>query len=345
MPIEFGEFVKIYFDGIVSSLQSAGGVSVYFGNVLSRLLPEQYQLVEFDWKRELSTNYGLESSYLGGRFLERYRKCPVISDGNTIFHSSYYRLPEGKFKGKVVTTVHDFTYERFMGGLAKQVHSHQKFSAIRGSDRVICVSENTAKDLMEFCPIDESKIVVVHNGVSNAYHPLNGISNTEKVVFVGSRVSYKNFEMAVAAVSACEWLTLSIVGGGPLTKQELGLLKSYLLNRYEICGRLSDEELNAMFNSAYCLIYPSSYEGFGIPVIEAMQAGCPVLAVNTSSIPEVAGKAALLVDRACVTELVMGLKHIDAKREYMRQEGLLQAKGFSWDRCFKETMDVYRSLS
>ena len=100
-----------------------------------------------------------------------------------------------------------------------------------------------------------------------------------------------------------------------------------------------------MYNSAYCLIYPSSYEGFGIPVIEAMRAGCPVVAVNTSSIPEVAGNAGLLVDNPDCNELVYALLTIDKNRQQLINAGFTQAAKFSWNKCFNETQKVYDELS
>jgi mannosyltransferase len=323
----------IIYDGIITKLQSNGGVTVYFNNLLSRIK-------DFNCGVDCSEVF---SGSLKARYFERYRDC-LVEQKEGVFHSSYYRLPSNKSL-KVVTTVHDFTYEKFVHGPARWVHSWQKNRAIRNSDRIICVSENTARDLMRFCPVDESKIRIIYNGVSDAYYPLpttGEISN--QVLFVGARGGYKNFLLAAEAVAAIPELELHIVGGGPLSKREKQRLDTLLPHRYCWLGRLSDEELNMAYNKAYALLYPSSYEGFGIPIIEAMRAGCPVVAVNVSSIPEVAGEAAVLVEQPSALLFSEALSQIVRLRTQLRQAGFIQAAKFSWDRCFTETLAVYKEL-
>lgn len=319
----------VVFDPIIYNIQSFGGVSVYFDNILKRI-------------KNTDCKYCIVDSINKSK-LARYKRCDVTSTTG-VFHSSYYRLPSNPSL-KVVTTVHDFTYERFIKGPSLWVHKWQKYRAIRNSDIVICVSHNTAKDLMYYCPIDPDKIRVIHNGVSESYHPLQNVNRRQKeVIFVGSRVSYKNFSLAVGAVSELPSLTLGIVGGGELSSEEKKMLETKLPGRYKVYGKLSDEDLNLCYNKAYALIYPSSYEGFGIPVIEAMKAGCPVVSVNKSSIPEVAGNAAILVDSPSVSNFAEALVSIQTQRSELILRGLEQAKKFSWDKCFSETYSVYQEL-
>lgn len=334
----------IIYDGIIEKLQQGGGVTVVFYEIIKRLTDYSYCSYEFSSRIVSQKNNHILSS----RFLERYRDAQLprrILSKDVLFHSTYYRLPANKSL-PVVTTVHDFTYEKFVKGPAKWVHSWQKNRAIRNSDLVICVSHNTAKDLQQYCPIDPKKIRVIHNGVSDCYHPLESISSEQRqdVVFVGARSGYKNFTLAVESVAAVPNLRLKIVGGGKLSEDEITHLDAHLLNRYQWLGRLSDEELNQTYNKAYALLYPSSYEGFGIPVIEAMRAGCPVIAVNVSSIPEVAGDAAILVDNATVAAFSEALIKLPAIRKQLISAGFAQAAKFSWDRCFEETLAVYNEL-
>lgn len=318
----------IYLDKIIFSLQNSGGISVYFDNIIRGL-----------------QSHSVESCFCGNdsRVLERYRRCKVSSHLG-VFHSSYYRLPTRNMM-RIVTTVHDFTYEMYAHGPARWIHSWQKNKAIRHSDIVICVSTNTAHDLMRYCPIQPNRIRVIHNGVSETYFPLfESQIATNRVLFVGARSGYKNFNMAVGAVAAMPELELHIVGGGPLNKHEYRQLNALMPGRYSWLGRLSDEELNIAYNSAYALLYPSSYEGFGIPILEAMRAGCPVVAVNVSSIPEVAGEAALLVEYPSIELFSEALRQIPAQRNELREAGFRQAAKFSWDRCFAETLAVYKEL-
>lgn len=333
--MHISEAYLIILDPIIFNLQSGGGVSVYFSNISSRLESKKIPCVKLDLSSNIPFIY---------RYLDCKLDCKCNSNGK-LFHSSYYRLPKSR-SIKIVTTVHDFTYEKFVKGPAKWLHSWQKNRAILNSDIVICVSHNTAKDLMQYCPIDPRKIRVIHNGVSDSYHPLDGFSGeqSQNVVFVGARSGYKNFKLAVESVAVVPSLQLQIVGGGKLSEDEIKHLERYLPNRYCWLGRLSDEELNQAYNQANVLLYPSSYEGFGIPIIEAMRAGCPVIAVNVSSIPEVAGDAAILVNEPTVAAFSDALIKLPAMREQLISAGLVQAAKFSWERCFEETLAVYNEL-
>ncbi|GIA94045.1 glycosyl transferase family 1 [Vibrio cholerae] len=329
----------VIYDGIIESIQRQGGISVLFKEIISRSSNYKY----ISYVDESTISESSKRTHL--RFLERYRNFFLKKSQKKkyIFHSTYYRLCKNDIP--IVTTVHDFTYEKFVRGPAKWVHCWQKYRAIKHSDIVICVSHNTARDLMHYCQIDPSKIRVIHNGVSESYHVLPDVqSKTNEVLFVGARAGYKNFELAVDALVKRPELSLSIVGGGPLSEAEQQRLEARIPGRYTWLGRLSDEELNLAYNRAYALLYPSSYEGFGIPIIEAMRAGCPVVAVNVSSIPEVAGSAAILTDVADADLFASALLSIPQRREALVEAGLEQAKKFSWDKCFEETLQVYKEL-
>ncbi|EEY5971546.1 glycosyltransferase family 1 protein, partial [Escherichia coli] len=134
--------------------------------------------------------------------------------------SSYYRVHKSpNLNVKNVTTVHDFTYEKYRGGMSKFIHSLQKYHAIKNSDIVICISNNTARDLLKYCPISEDKIRVIYNGVSPSYKHISNMSDmrvNNSVLFVGAREGYKNFVLAVKAVGKLHGLKLTIVGGGSL---------------------------------------------------------------------------------------------------------------------------------
>ncbi|WP_333004771.1 glycosyltransferase family 1 protein [Vibrio coralliilyticus] len=329
----------IVYDGIVEELQSSGGVTVVFKEIVSR--SDNYIYYSYSPKSKICTNPIVKDK----RFLERYRDV-VVDTKCDVFHSTYYRLPLNS-NIPTVTTVHDFTYEKFSPWWKKSIHCWQKYKAIRRSERVICVSDNTAEDLMKYCPIPESRISVINNGVSKSYYPIKEtITNRDKVLFVGSRKSYKNFKVAVDAVSLTNNLLLTIVGGGRLTPHEINYLNNKLPSRFEYLGYVSEQDLNVLFNKAYCLIYPSSYEGFGIPIVEAMQAGCPVVSSANSSIPEVAGKAGILVKEIKAHAFADALTSLGlySTRHQQITLGLENSRRFSWDRCFQETNLVYNSL-
>ncbi|MGI2140646.1 glycosyltransferase family 4 protein [Shewanella baltica] len=341
--------MKLIVDGIIENLQENGGCTVYFAQLLTFLQNNNISLEYIRFKSE-DGNIPLKGEhtkvvYETAKLLERWRDVEIKGElSDSIFHSTHYRLP--KQRVKTVTTVHDFTYELYRKGPARWMHSWQKFRAIRNSDLVICVSQNTADDLMKFCPIDPAKIRVVYNGVSSVYTPLSQTEHTNEVVFIGARGWYKNFTLAVQTMQQFPTLKLSIVGGGKLTDEELQHLEAHIPGRYEWLGRLTDEELNIVYNRAHCLFYPSSYEGFGIPVIEAMRSGCPVIAVDVSSIPEVAGSAAILTKQADVASFNQALNRLDdlKYRKDLIQMGYEQASKFSWEKCYFDTLAVYKEL-
>lgn len=334
-------------DGIVYSLQPHGGITVYINELLQRIAAKGVACHTLVYKGASQHVAALPGNpeMRHPRLAERFRSCQVAGNSG-VFHSSYYRLPDSKMT--TVTTVHDFTYERFVTGPRRWLHSRQKFSAIRGSQAIICVSENTRRDLLHFLPdIAPERVHVVHNGVGDTFFPLaaraENAAERPYVLFVGARGGYKNFALVIRALARIPDLGLVCVGGGPLTKDESTLVNQHLFGRFQHRSGISEQVLNELYNHAHSLVYPSAYEGFGIPVLEAMRAGCPVVAFNGSSIPEVAGDAALLIDQLTADALVDAMTKLESAslRTELRQQGLERAKNFSWQRTFEQTMQVY----
>ena len=334
----------VLYDGIIFSLQQSGGVSVLFTELMTRLDPSHYALAGYGDTPPpgvSATSYHRRHA----RILERYRAAKVDLPAD-IFHSTYYRLPD-RPGARVVTTVYDYVYERFAGRPQRMVHSWQKQKAIAGADLIICISESTRRDLLKFAGAEHAaRAVVVHLAASDEFQPEARSVVTAQVLFVGKRGGYKNFAAVVAALSTLPEVSLLCVGGGALTAAEVALLEQSLPGRYRAAGHLSTAQLNHEYNTSLCLAYPSLYEGFGIPVLEAMQSGCPVIAVNASSIPEVAGDAAWLMDsgepeaiRTAVAAMMEG-----PTRGELVEKGLTQAAKFSWERMCSETLAHYDSL-
>ncbi|QJD58659.1 glycosyltransferase family 4 protein [Pseudomonas sp. gcc21] len=319
----------ILYDGVIYKLQQSGGVSVLFNELIQRLPPESYRVecedLKYPW--------------------QRYMAFPVKAPYD-IFHSTYYRVPSRKH-GAVVATVHDFTYERYVKGPRRWVHTLQKLRSVASADRIICVSESTKRDLLEFFGHQyEARIVVVHNGVSENYFPVAGTPRCAQLLFVGARGGYKNFSAVAAAISPLRDLELLCVGGGAFTRDEVEFLERTLPGRYRHAGFLSNEALNLEYNRSLALVYPSLYEGFGIPVLEAMRAGCPVIAVRSSSIPEVAGEAALLLDTGEVEDIRWAVERVLDPVHWgeLSRKGQEQASRFSWDVTYRNTLEVYEDI-
>ncbi len=354
--------MRIIFDNIIFALQNHGGISVVWHELLKRFIDDKYEYLCINTCPQgnvMALNDCIpdrnREDVHSKRYLKatRYMPCRVRKDYRYIFHSTYYRYTNDR-NAINITTVHDFTYELYNSGIRKWIHSWQKRKAILHSDYIICISENTKKDLMKFCPeIKEDRVRVIYNGVAEDYcltdKGCDGIvpyGKQEYAVFVGSRAAYKNFELAVKAVAATN-LNLVIVGA-KLSDKEKSMVDGYLdrPERYFCTGFIDNGQLNIVYNNAYALLYPSEYEGFGIPVIEAQRAGCPVIAFNGSSIPEVTGDDTLLINNAeTEQETVEKLKMLENEetRRKVVEKGLENCKRFSWDKAYRETVELYET--
>jgi mannosyltransferase len=208
---------------------------------------------------------------------------------------------------------------------------------------IICNSENTKKDLILFHPDYKGMIKVIYLGLSEDYYQINR-PRKNIAIFIGGRTGYKNFEYAVKLVHELPNLNLQIIGGGALKKQEIDLLRKYIPNRYEYYQSLSNSELNIKYNEAKFLLYPSLYEGFGVPVVEAQAAGCPVVCCDVSSLPEIAGDAAIYIsgkDMVNDLHIISGLEDHDYYC-HLVEKGLNNCRRFSWKKCAEQTYEFYQ---
>ena len=355
----------LVFDNIVYALQHFGGISVVWYELQKRMQAEskmELHYIDVDEQRQRE-NYNRNQLTIAREDVlwtikhHRWaRYMPVTSlkmDAPFIFHSSYYRYCTHP-KAINITTVHDFTYEHFIHGIKQKVHSWQKFSAIRHSAYTVCISENTKRDLLNFLPdLDESRVRVIYNGVSEVFRKLQDSPNANDlpfpphsyVVFIGRRDSYKNFDLVVNAVAQTN-LNLVIIGRKLDESETKKLEQSIPAERYCSLNGVFDEQLNFIYNYAAALVYPSSYEGFGLPVLEAQRAGCPVIALKASSIPEVIGSTPLLMSTLSVSEMVDKLRLLNDK-DLMCQviaDGMKNSNRFSWQRMADEYLQLYQSI-
>lgn len=351
--------MKIIYDNSVFAIQRAGGASMYWYELIKRFSKKDditfYELKNNNiFRKNLNIKTEMETRF-PIRIIRHLPFLKMISE-KSIFHSCIYRISLNKNSINVIT-VHDFTYEYFMNWLPKKIHTLQKYYAIHRASGIICVSENTKIDLLKFLPdIDQTKIKVIYHGVSDEFFRLENklssldnffpeLAHTNYIIFVGDRSKYKNFNVVIETIEQLKNFKLLVVGGKDFTNEEWHELKNIRENTIHLKG-IDGKKLNILYNNAFCMLYPSSYEGFGIPILEAMKAGCPVISTKKSSIPEVAGEAGLLVDSIRYENFILEINNLKntSFRDQVIQRGLIQADKFSWDKCFNETYEFYSEL-
>ena len=362
--------MNIIFDNQIFIRQKVGGISRYFVELCNGLngfdgvnakiiSPFNINLYLKESKVSnsrpiflpgLSTRFGANRKISEfNRILSSRQSRRISSD---VVHETYYsNEPIFHSQSKRVLTVYDMIRERMGTDLKK---SQTKMRALSRADHVICISHSTRNDLVEIFGISSEKITVVHLGVSEFFSPLvnhDTPSRTPYFLFVGQRSGYKNFAFMLQA-----WvnvnnnfgeLKIHVFGGGAFTSEEIHVMEKLKISHCIIKVDGSDEDLKREYQMASALIYPSVYEGFGMPILEAMASGCPVLCSNTSSMPEVGGRAVLFFDPQNVDSLTNCLlKFLDSKDLplELRKMGLLQSENFSWQKTALQTLKVYEDL-
>jgi len=250
-----------------------------------------------------------------------------------------------------VVTVHDLSFERepsLMGLRERMIFRAVVPRAARLAACVIAVSELTKRDLVEVYRIPEEKIVVVPNGVDPSFRSDGPHPAGDYALVVGALQPRKEPEAAIEALALLGNGDLRLVFAGPDRGARAGAERAAeragLQGRVDFRGYVPQEELAALYRGAACLVFPSRYEGFGLPVLEAMASGTPVVATSAGALPEVAGDAAILVDERDPAALAGGIERALADRDRLVAAGLERAKLYSWTETARRTLAVYREL-
>jgi glycosyltransferase involved in cell wall biosynthesis len=367
--------MHVLFDAQIFAAQQHGGISRYIASLAENmsLLPE----IKPHIAAPLHINDYLErlpdSMFYGKprRIVPWAKVCAqgvgLLASGLAmiqlrpdIVHLTYY-FPQIRVRKGVrsVITVYDMINERYAQDYSRiDPIVRWKASAVCRADHVICISENTRRDLLEMYDIPEAKVSVIHLGYDPLYQSnpgeqefLRTKKNAPYILYVGKRSGYKNFRRLLAAFGCSPWLRnnfrLLCFGGGPINAEEMIMIK-----HCGAAGRVdqvsgADDRLAAAYTGAALFVYPSLYEGFGIPPLEAMSLDCPVACSNTSSIPEVVGEAAATFDPSDVNAIRIAMEAIlesSTLRAAMVERGRQRAQMFSWQRCAAETVNTYRKV-
>ncbi|RPJ79766.1 MAG: glycosyltransferase family 1 protein [Alphaproteobacteria bacterium] len=374
--------MKILYDHTVFQFQRYGGISRYFYELITRLSTKEnvdislfqglhineYALSKHKHNFDSYWGYKWEYKKPAAKYMALIFAMPnkvlfdsyIRSLGVNIYHPTYYKTNLDKYnKSAIVLTVHDMIHELYSDQfIDSRFVIKAKKKSINTADQIICVSKNTKKDLINLYDVPEDKIEVIYHGnslpKSDEFLKLADLKKLYPItkpflLYVGDRKTpYKNFTMLLETYTTTlsDSFDLVCFGGGDFNRNELRTIQGIK----KCSGKVihlsgSDHLLASLYKNAFCFIYPSLYEGFGIPLLEAMGLGCPVIASDTSSIPEVVDKAALLFDPNSKDSLISAIELLesdDLKREKLVNLGFEQEKKFSWDKTAHETFKVYK---
>ena len=359
----------VFFDEQIFTIQRYGGISRYFFEML-RVLPGLAPDCDFRVVALLYINEYLDllpSSLVFGKKLPSFRfdrhlmrqVRPIgtnylarCRNKKSLVHETYYADYEALRSGHSVITVYDMAHEIFPEFYPRDETVKNKRRAINRADHIVCISQATASALSHFYPATRTKQSVIYPGVDIAR--MGSSINVKKepiILYVGERTRYKNFWNLVRACAADDWLLrnfrLVCFGGGKFTSTELILMHHFgLPDGFAVQKPGNDEELASYYAQAALFVYPSTCEGFGIPIIEAMAARCPVCCSDIASFKEIAAGCANFFPPESVEALSATIRMLveTSPSSKMLDIGERIAKTFTWEACAQKHVEIYRRV-
>jgi len=366
--------IRIAFDHQIFSVQRYGGISRYYSELIKSMSKTYKNKACIQIAAPIHINKYLETSRVNfpavGYCLPRIPWATQISKiTNKIFtpailrswkpnivHETYYcKSTVAPHCSRIVLTVYDMVHEIFQDTLIyPEATIIAKRKAVKRADHIICISRSTANDLIRILDVNPRKISVIHLGCSTPGQQTSSYPINQKpfILYVGPRNGYKNFKRLLEAYAFISGLKeefdLICFGGGEFSKLELELFSYHGINNNSIKQLDGPDQLLAkLYSQASIFVYPSLYEGFGLPPLEAMSYECPVICSNTSSMPEVCGDAALFFDPLSSRSISQAINNVLSSKDLqmtLRALGKKRLELFSWESCSKKTFDVYTRL-
>jgi glycosyltransferase involved in cell wall biosynthesis len=362
--------IKLFVDGMIFGMEAVGGISRVWAEYIPRLasvtdmtllLPHRaarnaysaaitpgtsVRVGYFEWPRSVFHVPALRSRILDALY---------VPSSVSVFHSTFMSYSSRR-RTRNVVTVHDMIFELMRGdSWGHEWTIRMRRRAIFAADVIVAISQATRSDLLAVYPaIPASRIVVIHNGVSSFAESSRAAASDGQAVgqlrpyllYVGRCHRYKNFDLAYdwfRASRVAADLSLIVVGAPP----EDARFKEALAQNGQVSflRHVSDSELAELYRGAVALIFPSRREGFGMPIVEAMALGCPVICSDIPVFHEVAGDAAVFFDPSSTESLEAAVQVvIGSDRDELRKLGRANAARFSWSASANRLLELYRSL-
>jgi glycosyltransferase involved in cell wall biosynthesis len=342
-----------------------GGVSRYFANLHRELLGLGVRsrifagLHDNAYLQDTSRVVGVRTPEFRGRpRVTRAALYPALRPSlrrSRIYHNTWYRPPFPAFGNRIAVTIHDLTAVRlpqyFTEAQTRRSLAEQT-QWCAAADVVFAVSHDTKADVVNYLGVSADKVFVTPLAPdlpsrTPAVRATAGWREPGRLLFVGARSTYKNWPVLIAALARCPGFHLVCAGGGPPTREDYRLLGDHgVLDRVLFVAG-DDETLARLYRNAAALVTTSLHEGFGLPVLEAMAAGCPVISSGTGAQREVAGSAAAYYDPHRPDELVDLIRYLPTSPEGLRRlgaPGRVRAATFTWAETARRTLEGYRSV-
>lgn len=360
--------MKVFYDHQAFSLQDYGGIS----RIFSELLKAGNVSPSFDAHLSILFSNNAHLAEVNSSHLRLIKSRELLKGANQIYnivdlafrkfdiyHPTYYGTSLIKFSHNkpVIATFHDLIHERLYDrfyDLKKEHHViNQKKQMASHASHIIAVSENTKKDIIELYGIPASKISVIYLGSTlnpNVHQNGDSMHTKQYLLYVGNRFSYKNFApflKAIADIIKRNDVQLICAGGRGFNLEEKRMIHKYHLTDYVIQVPVNDNRLAWLYSNALAFVFPSLYEGFGIPILEAFSCGCPCVLSNQSSLPEVGGDAAVYFDpydEGSVRHAINTIIIDESLRKSLKEKGKERLKNFSWGKHVSKTVDVYNQV-
>ena len=366
--------MKITFDHQAFTMQPYGGISRYYTMLATELLVLNNDVSILAGIHQNNYLSSLPRDVVKGFKIDKYppkmgrlfqtgiyywANREIARLNPDIVHETYFSsMAESHKMAPRIVTVFDMIHELFPQSFNKDDGTTQfKKRAFARADHIISISNSTKNDLVRLFDLKPEKISVVHLAAETlplTQKKLSSLSTTKPfILFVGGRAGYKNFSGLLQAVASSHEMIkefdIIAFGSGEFNIDELKMIKKLKFGTNQVRQITGpDGVLAELFSSAAAFVYPSLYEGFGLPPLEAMANQCPVISSNTSSMPEVIGDAAEFFNPNNIEEMMTAIEAVvlsASRSAELTRKGLERLKDFSWQKCAQETLDIYKMIT